>query len=99
MPETEFTGEVMRRAAANGLLAHHCGRPQLCQGPIGFLDTIIAGQHGVLFAEQKSATGQTTAEQDLWIWTVHRARRVQAVVWEPADLDSGLIDLQLRAII
>jgi hypothetical protein len=100
MPESEFTNEAMRRAAGLGLLAHHCNDPRRCAGPRGFVDTLIAGQHGVLFAEQKMPAGSTSAGQDLWLWTVHRAGRIAIAVWEPADFEpGGLVDQQLQAIV
>lgn len=63
----------------------------------GFPDLVAAGQGGVIFRELKSAGGDTTAEQDLWGWTLTRAGADWGI-WRPADLASGRIERELSAI-
>lgn len=53
----------------------------------GFPDLVLvhAGQHRVIFAELKTATGRTTPEQDAWLADL-TAAGVEAYLWRPADL-------------
>lgn len=103
MTETELQREVQALCNKYGLLWHHCRDSRACYGPRGLPDLIVAGPRGVLFAELKSEDGDTSADQDLWAWTLTRAAEVGSVrldyqMWRPADLDSGLIATELRRI-
>ena len=97
MTEAEFTARVLLRARAVGVLAHHCPRSERCQGNRGFPDLVLLGEHGLALAENKSDDGDTTAEQDLWLWTATRAG-IAAPVLRPAQLDDGTIETILQTI-
>lgn len=63
----------------------------------GFPDLVVAGGGGVLFRELKAAKGSTTPEQRRWLGMLTTAE-ADADVWRPADLQSGRIEAELRAI-
>jgi hypothetical protein len=60
----------------------------------GFPDLVIAGGSEVIFPELKSDTGRLSPEQKLWQAALGSRFRV----WRPADLQSGRIESELRAI-
>lgn len=80
-----------------GLLHHHCRDARKCSGNRGLPDLIIAGESGILMPELKGETGETSAHQDLWRWTLTRAG-VVAPIWNPDDWDSGLIHAALKRL-
>jgi hypothetical protein len=63
----------------------------------GYPDLTIVGSGGVLFRELKSAKGVTSPEQREWIADLDRAA-ADVAVWKPADLRSGRIEAELRAL-
>lgn len=73
MTEAEFQAAAEAECARLGLLWHHCTEPRRCSGPRGFPDLLALGPRGLVLAELKSATGDTSAEQDNWIYTAHQA--------------------------
>lgn len=95
MTEAELVGKITDRCSELGLLWHHCGDSRRCDGPAGFPDLVIATRGGIIVAEVKSQDGETSAEQDLWLWTLGG----MAVIWRPADWESGLIDRHLNWIL
>lgn len=97
MTEAELQHRIQAECTRRGLLWHHCPGATWCRGPRGFPDLVIAGPGGVIFAELKTEDGDTSAGQELWIWTLTVAG-VVAVVLRPADLDSGRITRLLEAI-
>lgn len=97
MTETELTRRVLELAAGLGVLAHHCTTSARCAGRPGLPDLILAGKDGVIFAELKSETGETSPEQDLWLWTLGESEQ-RIVTWRPSDLKDGRIRLALEAI-
>jgi hypothetical protein len=105
MKEADLLGAVMEMAALHGLRVHHC-RPALTrsgqwrtpiQGDAGFVDLVLVGDGGVLFRELKSTQGVLSDEQRVWLNTLAQAGQ-NAGVWRPADLRSGRILAELRAI-
>lgn len=108
MTEAEFTEEVAAMAGAMGLLLHHCTDSRRCIGQAGFPDLIIVGVRGIIFAELKIPGGETSAEQDLWHWTLHQANMLCSTecersghlhqLWTPADLENGRIKRELEEI-
>jgi hypothetical protein len=63
----------------------------------GYPDLTIVGPGGAMWREAKSSTGSMTPEQKIW------ASRIKAgggdfAVWKPADLHSGRIEAELRAL-
>jgi hypothetical protein len=63
----------------------------------GWLDLFIAGRRGILFRELKSAIGRVTPEQRTWIAALTAAGQ-NVGVWRPADLASGRIQREIRAV-
>lgn len=98
MTELELLAAVVEQCGELGLLWHHCTDSRSCHGASGFPDLVIAGRRGVIFAELKSDIGETSAEQDLWLWTLARTSILYQLVWRPADLETGRIRGQLELI-
>jgi hypothetical protein len=99
--EAEVVTEITRRADDRALLWHHCPDSRRCRGPRGFPDLFVAGPHGAFVAEVKSADGESSAEQDLWHWTIERGRGGDQCPWHqlrPEDLENGTVDELLDAI-
>ena len=63
----------------------------------GYPDLTIVGLGGVLSRELKSATGPSSAEQKVWAAKLTGAG-ADFAVWRPADLRSGRIERELRAL-
>lgn len=90
------------------LLWHHCRDSRACDGPRGFPDLVVIGPKGIIFAEIKSADGDTSAEQDLFGYTIEAIDRLCGrecerfstmwQVWQPGHLDGGAIADQLNLI-
>ncbi|HEY1617985.1 MAG TPA: hypothetical protein VGG25_10230 [Streptosporangiaceae bacterium] len=97
MTEHELTARILGLAKDLGVLAHHCPTSVRCVGARGLPDLILAGQHGVIFAELKSAGGDTSAYQDDWLLTLVTAG-VRVRVWRPADWHDGRIRRELETI-
>ncbi len=57
----------------------------------------FCGPGGVLFRELKSAKGVLSPEQKVWLAAL-TAAGADAGVWKPADLASGRIEAELKAI-
>lgn len=97
MTETAFQAGVMELArSVPGALAHHCRDSRLCDGDPGFPDTIIAAPGGLLAAEIKLPGRRPHGGQVSWKYTL-QAAGIPYYVWEPADLESGLIECHIRA--
>ncbi len=97
MNESELTTRILDYADGGGLLAHHCPDSRRCRGRRGFPDLVALGPGGILLAELKDPGGQTSAAQDLWLWTLHTAR-VRYAVWRPGDWHNGRIQAALRGL-
>lgn len=102
MSERDLYYEVTRICDQLELLWHHCADSRHCMGTPGLPDLIIAGPRGVIYAELKSADGETDADQDKWIWTLRRSTfpypLMRMYIWTPADLESGEIRAQLLVL-
>lgn len=92
MTEAEFQRQAEAECARLGLLWHHCTDSRHCRGPRGFPDLLALGPGGLVIAELKGTGGETTAGQDLWIWTASAAGLVMPVYCPEgkADLTSAL---------
>lgn len=95
MNEAQLLREVLDLAKKYGVLAFHSYGPPVSTA--GFPDLVLAGQHGVVFAELKSDSGQTSAEQDLWAWNLQQSGQ-KYVVFRPMHLETGAIDTMVRSI-
>lgn len=71
--EAWWCSHIIEAATRLGLLAHHCRDSRSCQGRRGFPDLVIAGPGKLIFVEVKVRGAETTAEQDLWGWSITRA--------------------------
>jgi hypothetical protein len=84
-----------------GLYVHYCGDGRRCEGP-GFPDLLIAGPHGAMWREVKSAAApQLRADQKAWIRMLNlpvAGGVIRAAVWTQADLDDGLAAKELDAL-
>lgn len=99
MSEIELQRDVQVAADLRGLLWHHCPRNVPCQGNRGFPDLIVAGPRGLLVAELKSATGETSPDQDLWGWTIAKpAVPPRYRLWNPRHWEEAVIHRELDAI-
>jgi hypothetical protein len=63
----------------------------------GWPDLAMCGPRGFITRELKSDSGTVTAEQEHWGVRLRQAG-VDWGVWRPADLRSGRIENELRAI-
>jgi hypothetical protein len=63
----------------------------------GYPDLTLVGKGGVLFRELKSAKGAHYPEQKAWLAALTEAG-ADADSWRPADLHSGRIEAELRAV-
>lgn len=96
MTEADLTEAVIALAGELGLLCHWCRDSRKCKGHKGLPDLIIVGRK-LLFAELKSETGDTSGDQDLWLYKLDRAGQMW-VVWRPADYGNGTIRETLEAL-
>lgn len=63
----------------------------------GWPDLALVGKRGFITRELKSVSGVVTPEQERW-GVMLRLAGVNWAVWRPADLRSGRIEKELRAI-
>lgn len=105
MSEDDLLGTVLDMASTLGVRTAHFRPAQTAQGwrtPVagdgkGWPDLVLVGRGGVLYRELKSATGSPTADQEVWLAALCVAGQDTAV-WRPADLRSGRILAELRAV-
>ena len=97
MSERDLLLKVQAECEALGLQHHHCHDSRRCEGPRGLPDLVIAGPGGILFAELKDSDGDTSADQDRWLYMLHRAE-VPYAVWRPGDFDAGTVRAVLKAL-
>ena len=93
MTEDELLGKVTKAAGERGLLWHHCGDSRRCTGRRGVPDLLILGR-SLLLAELKGEDGETSADQDYWLWRLHETRTPYAV-WDPRHWRNGVIQAVL----
>jgi hypothetical protein len=78
-----------------GLLYYHTHDSR--NSPAGFLDVVVAGPGGLLFAELKSATGRLSAAQKRWVIML-TSLGCNVAVWSPVEMRSGAIARQLQTL-
>lgn len=104
--ERDFERQVLDLAAIFGFESAHFRPAQTAKGwrtPVagslgkGWPDWFFARPRDgrVMWRELKSRTGKVSPDQERVIGIL-RACRLDAGVWRPADLDSGLIATELR---
>lgn len=57
------------------------------RSPKGFPDLVLLRPPRVIFAELKSETGKTTAEQDAWLGQLRELPNAEVFLWRPDDLE------------
>lgn len=97
MRETELTAAIMELAEELGVLAHHCQDSRHCTGPKGFVDVPLVGSKGVVWVEAKNDYSDTSAEQDLWRWNLHKAGQ-HWMLLRPRHLADGTVRSVLERI-
>jgi hypothetical protein len=63
----------------------------------GYPDLTLVGPAGLMFRELKSTSGTCSPEQAAWLAQL-TAAGADTGVWRPADLKSGRIESELRAL-
>lgn len=96
MTEVEFQARVSGLVAGLGRLGHHCHDSRLCIGPRGFPDQLVVGDDGLLMAELKMPGRRLDPDQVTWKYRLIAAG-IPCYVWQPVDLESGLIECHIRA--
>lgn len=66
-------------------------------GGRGWPDLVIASERGIIFRECKSDVGETSADQDMWIWLLD-TNGLNIAIWQPSDWDSGKIQAELALL-
>lgn len=106
MSEDDLLRTVLDMAKLFGLRTAHFRPAQsksgnwitaVAGGGKGYPDLTIVGPSGVMFRELKSATGVLSPDQRFWLYALSEAG-ADAGVWRPADLKSGRIERELRAL-
>lgn len=98
MTESQLQYSILDLAKVHHLLVHHCRPAKIradrwvtpIQGNAGFVDLVIVGVGGVVFAELKGDTTQPTEAQMRWLGTLEAAGS-QAYLWRPEHWHSGEI--------
>lgn len=96
LTEDQFQQQIIDLAKLHGYtLIYHVYDSRRSQA--GFPDLVLVNERrGVaLFRELKTSTGRLTEAQHNWL-TGMKIAKLNADVWRPADLESGLITKQLR---
>lgn len=106
MTEEQLLRSVLDTARLLGVTTAHF-RPALSQSGRwhtavagdgkGFPDLVLVGPGGILYRELKTDVGRLKPEQVVWIRTL-KAGGADADVWREADMHSGRIERELRAI-
>lgn len=102
MPEAELQ-EHIRKACVEDLGLRYYHVHDSRRDYAGFLDCVIVGPHGLVFAELKSAKGAVRPAQAQWIEALTTVRTlsggtVQVYVWRPIDWLDGTIPAVLARL-
>ncbi|QWY84262.1 nuclease [Arthrobacter phage Zaheer] len=96
--EAQFQQQVIELAKLNGYtLIYHTHDSRRSQP--GFPDLVLVNENRrrALFRELKTSTGRLTEKQHDWLIGMKIAG-LDADIWRPEDLASGLITRQLRSV-
>lgn len=83
MAETQLQLDLERKLRVveqDGVLWHHCARPEFCHGPAGWPDIVAVSKHGLLVYEIKTIDGETSPEQDNWLYTLDLGLQMHPLV-------------------
>ncbi len=95
MTEAELQDAVIELCQLKGVWWFH---PHDSRRSIrGWVDLVVLGNHGALFAELKSEDGRQTMDQIRCAGRITKAG-LQYRLWRPADLKDGTIAKELSAI-
>ncbi|QYC54982.1 holliday junction resolvase [Arthrobacter phage Popper] len=97
LTEDQFQQQVIDLAKLNGYtLIYHTFNSRRSQP--GFPDLVLINEkrRRAMFRELKSSTGRVTEAQHNWLMGMKIAG-LDADIWRPEDLASGLITRQLRS--
>lgn len=105
LTEKAFQAQVIDLARATGWRVHH-QRPAMTSkgwrstitGDKGFFDLVLAhsAQHRLILAECKSADGDTSPDQDIWLDILRGVPGVEVYLWRPDDFEAIVQILQGR---
>lgn len=107
MTEDQLQAEAEALCDRLGLQWIHVPDSRRAAGSRGFPDLLAAGPRGIAFMEFKSADGETSAEQDLWLWMLNKAflglspeceGAFEVAVLRPADWEAGRVRSLLESI-
>ena len=104
MAEKEFQAKVIKLAEQLGLWVFwiprsaRTGIGRSAKTARGWPDLTIGSLRTgrMLYRECKSEYGDTSAEQDAWLWMLHQ--NGDAGIWQPSDWESGKIRAELEAL-
>lgn len=85
MSEAQFQQRIIDYCQLRGLLVFHDNDSR--RNRAGFPDLVVAGAHGVIFAELKTETGKLRPEQETWLLKL-RAAGSTAYLWRPSDWEA-----------
>lgn len=95
MTEKQLLAAVVELAGYLGIFVYHTHDSRRSEP--GFPDLVLAGTHGMLFAELKSADGRMSRAQLAWRWRLMKAGSTWRL-WRPRELESGEILRELKGI-
>lgn len=93
--EGQFQEDVILLARRLTVLAYHTYDSR--RASAGFPDLVLAGRHGLIFAELKTEGGHLSGRQRNWKWML-TAAGADWQLWRPADWLSGRIETEIRRI-
>jgi hypothetical protein len=89
----QVVAEIMRRAAARGVLSHYCKRGERCEGDPGLPDIVLPGG----WLEVKTPACPTLSSgQKRWRYALIGAGQVHEVMFERDLAPGGGVDMFLE---
>lgn len=84
-PESAWQAQVVQLAVLRGWRCFHDHDSR--RNTAGLPDLILCRRGRLIFAELKTNTGRTSAEQDAWLGALALVAGVEVFLWRPADLE------------